>query len=98
MAKFRLSVPMPLRESTLSFDVRYLSSRQTLAGQTLSGVATADMTLLAPLSPSVELVGTVRNVFDADYADPASDAHMQDSIPQNGRTARIGIRWNFWRK
>jgi iron complex outermembrane receptor protein len=98
MAKVRLSVPMPLRESTLAFDVRYTSSRRTLAGQRVPGVATADMTLRAPLSPSFEIVGTLRNLFDADYAEPASDSHIQDAIPQNGRTARIGLRWNFWRK
>ena len=98
MAKVRLSVPMPLRESTLAFDVRYTSSRRTLAGQRIPGVATADMTLRAPLSPSFEIVGTLRNLFDADYAEPASDSHIQDAIPQNGRTARIGLRWNFWRK
>ena len=26
--------------------------------------------------------------------DPVSDQHLQDAIPQNGRTARIGLTWN----
>ena len=43
-----------------------------------------------------ELVGSVRNLFDAQFADPASDEHAVDAIQQNGRTARIGIRWKFW--
>ena len=33
------------------------------------------------------------NVFDNRYADPVSAAHLQDSIAQNGRSARIGLRW-----
>lgn len=39
---------------------------------------------------------SVRNLFDAQFADPASDEHAVDAIQQNGRTARIGIRWKFW--
>ena len=37
----------------------------------------------------------MRNLFDARYVDPASSAHVQDVIPQNGRTARIGLRYSF---
>ena len=28
----------------------------------------------------------------------SSSQHRQDSIPQNGRTARIGLRWSLWTK
>ena len=47
---------------------------------------------------SFELVGTVRNLFSDPFSDPASDQHLQDSIPQNGRTFRIGLRWKLWSK
>jgi hypothetical protein len=39
--------------------------------------------------------GGVRNIFDNRYADPVSLGHAQDSIAQNGRTARIGLRWRL---
>jgi outer membrane receptor protein involved in Fe transport len=61
-------------------------------------VATVNVTLRQPLGPSWELFGGVRNLFDAQYADPASSQHRQNTIAQNGRTARIGIRWTLWTK
>lgn len=54
------------------------------------------MTLTTRVNSAFELVGSVRNPFDAQFADPASDEHAVDAIQQNGRTARIGIRWKFW--
>ena len=44
---------------------------------------------------SFELSGTLHNLFNEQYADPASDQHLQDSIPQNGRTFRIGLQWKL---
>jgi hypothetical protein len=61
--------------------------------------ATVNVTVVPPVGRSGELVGGVRNIFDAQYADPASSQHRQDTIrPQNGRTARIGLCWKLWTK
>jgi outer membrane receptor protein involved in Fe transport len=79
-------------------EVLYRSSVRTLDSEKLSPVATADVTLLAPLTPSFELIGSIRNLFDTAHSDPASDAHLQDSIPQNGRTLRVGLRWKLWNR
>jgi outer membrane receptor protein involved in Fe transport len=98
IGKVRLSVPGPFRGSFLSLEVLSLGSRQTIAGNTLKPAATAHITAIAPLRNGFELVGTVRNLFDVQYADPASDSHRQDSIPQNGRTLRIGLRWKIGAK
>ena len=92
MLKMRLSVPLPLDLSSLGIEVLSMSSRRTLAGATLSPAATANVTVVAPLSKRFELVGSVKNLFDIQYADPGSDQHLQDAIPQNGRTLRIGLR------
>jgi outer membrane receptor protein involved in Fe transport len=59
----------------------------------VSAAATLDVTLVQPLSRSWELYGGVRNIFDAQYADPAPGPNRQDTIVQNGRTARLGMRW-----
>ena len=72
-----------------------MSSRLTLAGNTLGPATTASVTLLAPLRRGFELDLSARNLFNAQYADPASDSHLQDDIPQNGRTFRIGLRWTL---
>ncbi|HKB09133.1 MAG TPA: TonB-dependent receptor [Vicinamibacterales bacterium] len=95
MVKLRVSMPGPLNRSSLAVEVLGMSSRRTLADATLGATATANMTFVAPLNKRFDLVGTVRNLFDAQYSDPASDAHLQDTIPQNGRTFRAGLRLKF---
>jgi outer membrane receptor protein involved in Fe transport len=46
-----------------------------------------------PVARTLTLTGSIRNLFDHTYADPGSDEHLPDSIPQTGRTARVGLRW-----
>jgi outer membrane receptor for ferrienterochelin and colicins len=93
MAKARLSVPGPWKGSFASVEVLSMGSRRTISGATLGAATTANLTLIAPLRPGLELIGTARNLFDVQYSDPVSDEHRQDAIPQNGRTLRIGVRW-----
>jgi outer membrane receptor for ferrienterochelin and colicins len=95
MGKVRLSLPGLSGGSFLSVEVLSLGSRQTVAGNRLGAATTASITYLAPVRHGLELVGTVRNLFDVQYADPVSDSHRQDSIPQDGRTLRIGLRWTL---
>jgi outer membrane receptor for ferrienterochelin and colicins len=97
MAKLRVSVPGPRPRSFGSFEWQYLSRRVTLAGLTVDPAVIANATLNFPVSPSVMLTGQLRNLFNARNADPASDEHLPDSIEQNGRTIRAGVRWIFWR-
>ena len=96
MGKMRVSIPAPLKGSYLSGEVLAMSSRRTVAGGTLGAAATVSLTLVAPVTKRLELLATARNLFDVLYADPASDAHRQDSIPQNGRTLRVGLNWKLW--
>jgi outer membrane receptor protein involved in Fe transport len=72
-----------------------MSGRLTLAGNTLGAATTASVTLLAPIRRGFDLDLNARNLFNVQYSDPASDAHRQDEIPQNGRTFRIGVRWTL---
>ena len=97
MAKARISLPGPTDQSFVSVEGQYLSSRETLAGLRVPAAVTVNVTLVHPLG-SGELFGGVRNIFDARHEDPVSSQHRQDSISQNGRTARIGIRWRLWAK
>jgi iron complex outermembrane receptor protein len=98
IGKVRLSVPGPSRRSFVSAELIAMGSRRTLAGVTLAPSATVSLTMIVPLPNAFELVGSARNLFDVDYADPASADHRQDVIPQNGRTLRIGLRWKFGAK
>ena len=96
MVKARISLPGPTARSFVSVEGQYLSSRGTLAGSKVSAAATVNVTMVQPLGRSWELSGSVRNIFDARYSDPVSSQHRQDAISQNGRTARIGLRWRLW--
>jgi outer membrane receptor for ferrienterochelin and colicins len=95
VAKARLSLHGPARRSTVSVEGQYLSGRETVAGATLSAATIFNATVVQPLGRSWEIFGSVRNIFDDRYADPVSSAHIQDSISQNGRSARIGFRWQL---
>jgi outer membrane receptor for ferrienterochelin and colicins len=98
MAKLRLTVPGPSRKSFVSMELLALGSRQTIAGNTLGAAATTSVTMVAPIGQAFEVVGSARNLFNVEYADPASDQHRQDAIVQNGRTLRIGLRWKLWER
>jgi iron complex outermembrane receptor protein len=92
MLKGRVSAPLFWSGSSVALEVLGIGSRQTIAGNTLPAAGTANLTVTKSLGRSFELVGTVRNMFDVEYAIPASSSHVQDSIPQNGRTFRVGLR------
>jgi iron complex outermembrane receptor protein len=96
IAKARISLRGPTAQSFVSVEGQYLSSRGTLSGAEVSPAATVNVTLVQPLGPSWELTGSVRNIFDNQYLDPVSIQHLQEAIAQNGRTARIGLRWTLW--
>jgi outer membrane receptor for ferrienterochelin and colicins len=96
IAKARISLPGPTTGSVVSVEGQYLSSRRTLAGSEVSAAGTVNVHVVQPLGRSWELTGGVRNIFDARYSDPVSSQHRQDTIPQNGRTARIGLLWRLW--
>jgi iron complex outermembrane receptor protein len=94
VAKARISVAGPTRQSIVSVEAQYLSARATLAGATVSMAAPVSVTMIQPIGRSWELFGSVHNIFDQQYGDPASGVLLQDVILQNGRTARIGLRWS----
>lgn len=95
VAKARLSLEGPAPGSFLSVEGRYLSARKTVVGTEVSGAMVVNVTYTQPVGSRAEIFGTVRNLFDDDYVDPASDQHRQIVIPQNGITASIGLRWTF---
>jgi iron complex outermembrane receptor protein len=92
MFKGRVSAPLLGNGSSVALELLGIGSRQTITGNTLPTTGTANVTVSKSLGRSFELVATARNVFDAQYAIPASSSHLQDSIPQNGRTFRVGLR------
>ncbi len=95
MFKGRVTIPAWGPRSYVGIEGVYVGQRHTIRGLPVDGATTAHVTLTQPLTCSLTLVGTVRNLFDVAYSDPASSQHVQHVIPQNGRTARIGLRWSI---
>jgi outer membrane cobalamin receptor len=92
MLKGRVSAPLFGNGSSVALEVLGIGSRLSVAGNRVDASTTADITVIKPLGSTFEITGTVRNLFDVDYAVPGGSQHLQDTIPQNGRTFRVGLR------
>ena len=95
MLKGRVSMRGLTEHASIAVETTYISSRTTLADNRVTPAMLATITMIQPIGQSVELFGTIRNAFNEQYADPASNQHLQDTIPQNGRTFRIGLSWRL---
>jgi len=95
IVKGRVSMPVVSTGSSIALEVNALSSRRTVRGATTGNVVKTNVTMSQPISSSLELFGSIRNLFDLEYADPVADYHWQDAVTQNGRTWNIGLRWHF---
>ncbi len=93
----RVSVPAYGSGSSIAFDLRAMSRRLTTQGSFAPGHAVANVTYVQPLVPRLRLHAAIRNLFDTDYSDPASEEHIQAVIPQDGITARVGLEWVWTR-
>jgi iron complex outermembrane receptor protein len=97
LGKLRFTVPGPVAGATIAVEVQTMSQRLTVARSFVGGHALANVNYVHPISSRLAFTATVRNLFEAEYADPASAEHRQDVIPQDGRTGYIGLRWNWTR-
>jgi outer membrane receptor for ferrienterochelin and colicins len=96
LAKANLSVPLSKDRLVASLEVQYTSSRQTLGGEAAGGFTLANFTLLSrhwKSGPSVSL--SVFNLLDKKYGDPGGAEHVQNVIPQDGRSFRVQARYEF---
>jgi iron complex outermembrane receptor protein len=94
MVKARVAVPLGPR-AFASAEWQLMDRRATIAGDTVAAASVVHLTAGWPITNAFGLTGSIANLFDQRYADPASDEHLPDSIPQNGRTMRVGLRWTI---
>ena len=95
LAKFRVSGRGPFAGSTVAAELQAMSSRLTHAGPDVAGHALVNATYDQPLGSRFRLNASVKNLFDVDYADPGGEEHVQNVIPRDGITARIGLEWTW---
>lgn len=95
MIKLNLSTPLRGERLVLSGDLQYLSKRLTNAGDVNGFVVVNSNLVWRQPMPGMTLSFGVYNLLDRAYADPASDEHTQDAIPQDGRTWRFKLSYEF---
>jgi len=96
LAKANLTVPFRDDKFLASLEAQYTSARVTLSGLPAGGFTVANVTLLTrnwKKGPSLSL--SVFNLFDRKYGDPGGAEHVQNLIPQDGRSFRLQIRCEF---
>ncbi len=86
LAAVNLRVPFAEDRLLAGFEARYVGRRRAQLGPVAAyTVANLTLTWRTPL-PGVELQGSIRNLFDRRYADPAGPSFVQNEIEQDGRS------------
>jgi outer membrane receptor protein involved in Fe transport len=91
----KLQLEAPLGRAWAGLDVQAVSARTTLRGNRVGGFATANFTLTMPVFRRLGLSASLYNAFDARYANPGSEEHLQDALAQDGRQLRVKLTWRF---
>jgi outer membrane receptor for ferrienterochelin and colicins len=96
LGKLNLSVPAYQDKLYGSLEFQYHGSARTLAGNSIDDFVTVNTTVLSrKLIRGFEISGSIYNLFDAKYSHPGAADHLQDAIPQDGRTFRVKVTSKF---
>jgi iron complex outermembrane receptor protein len=95
LASARVIAPISTLASTLAFEVRGISDRRALDGRAVSGFVVGNVTATTAINKRLDLELGVYNVTNTRYADPGAEEHVQRSIAQDGRTARVRVIARF---
>lgn len=96
LAKGDLAMPLGTERLRAGLDVQYATSSRTVAGRDSPGFFVTNVTLSTPrVWRRVDLSASAYNVLDEDYAYPGSTSHVQDEIPQDGRSFRLKATYRF---
>jgi iron complex outermembrane receptor protein len=109
MAKLSLAAPLWTDKLSLGLEVLYVSARQTLhnttdasgepitvQGEGVGGYGLVNLTLFSKeLVKNLEMSASVYNLLNSYYEDPASRYHVQDAIPEVGRSFRFKLTYRF---
>jgi len=75
---------------------QYTGRRLTLDGQHAGSYTVVNLTLVTRrIASGLEVSASIYNLLDKDYGDPGSQEHLQDVIPQDGRSVRLSGTYRF---
>lgn len=98
LAKLNLLVPLAGEKLSAGMEVRYMSKRSPTPPHTTpaGAVTVANVTLFsARLVKGLAVSGSVYNLFDKEYGDPAAVEHPEALIPQDGRNYRLKFTYKY---
>lgn len=96
LLKANIHIPIIKKYLSAGIEGRYTGPRRTVAGNNTGGFVVANLTFLSQeLIKGLEISGSVYNIFNKKYSDPASSEFSQNTIPQDGRTFRIKFTYRF---
>jgi iron complex outermembrane receptor protein len=90
LAKFSVELPIETLRVTSGLSIAVAGTRRAHTGEVFPAVAVATWNLVRLLGRHTEIQGTIFNLFNARYSEPASTDHLQGGIAQDGR--QIGVR------
>jgi len=96
LSQANLSVPLFHGKVFASADVQFVSRRLTLAGDYAGAYVVPNFTLFSPRALNRwEASVSLYNAFDQLYGDPASVAHLQHILYQDGRNFRVKFTYHL---
>jgi iron complex outermembrane receptor protein len=96
VVKFGITQPFLGRRIFASLNAQYRSRMQSLTGSPVSPFSIVNLTVLArSLGKQLDLSGSVYNLLDKKYFDPASGETLQQQIQQDGRSFRLKLTWHL---
>jgi iron complex outermembrane receptor protein len=95
LASLRVGVPIQSLASRLALEVRGISERRALDGRAVPGFFVGNVNATTTLNKKLDLEFSIYNLLNTRYADPGAEEHVQRSITQDGRTARVRVIARF---
>ena len=96
LAKLNATVPLYREKVFLTVEPLYVSQRIGLARHASPGYGTANVTLFSRhLVQNLELSASLHNLLNARYREPGGPEHVQEFIPQDGRTFLVKLTLHF---
>ncbi|HXV20922.1 MAG TPA: TonB-dependent receptor, partial [Desulfuromonadales bacterium] len=96
LAKVNIIVPLIGEMVLLGIEEQYTSKRKTVLRNETGGYAVTNLTLFGrKLYKELRVSASVYNLFDKKFSDPASLAHRQETIEQDGRVFRFKLAYAF---
>jgi outer membrane receptor for ferrienterochelin and colicins len=96
LATANVSVPVFTRKLIAATDLRLVGSSPTVKGTQTKSFIISNFTLsTGNVFAGFSFYGTVYNAFNANYGYPGAADHTQAILYQDGRTARIGLKYTI---